>query len=150
SATNSATFNLIRADASAQGKILVFSFFDAADATANGNNNATATFRIRPPVDGKLGAATWSSIAGCSGQLNASNTQTSLNSCTALASSSQNNGQLYTVYVPIPANYTCDTTIPNGGGCWFQVTITFPSGVLVHDVTTWDASIQGDPVRLVA
>jgi hypothetical protein len=28
------------------------------------------------------------------------------------------------------------------------VTITFP-GSRVHDFTTWDASIEGDPVRLV-
>ena len=31
---------------------------------------------------------------------------------------------------------------------WYRVQISFASGS-VHDVTTWDAQIAGDPVRLI-
>lgn len=134
----SSTFNLIRAVPGAGGKRIKFSFFDAADASGNG------TVTVIQPGDAKLGAVTWTgSINNCIGEGVVTG---NLTKCTSPVSNSQNNGKLQTIYVPIPQNYTCDFT--TNAGCWFQVTITFP-GSQVHDFTTWDASIEGDPVRLV-
>ncbi|HET6940372.1 MAG TPA: hypothetical protein VFI19_17270, partial [Nocardioides sp.] len=59
---------------------------------------------------------------------------------------SKNNGKTETITIPIPTDYTCNTT--SFGGCWYRVQIGFGTGS-VHDVTTWDATIIGDPVRLI-
>ena len=59
--------------------------------------------------------------------------------------------------MPIPPDYTCTEVKPSPSppntleprGCWFRVKITFPSGSSVTDQTTWQATLEGDPVRLV-
>jgi hypothetical protein len=50
------------------------------------------------------------------------------------------------MYVPVPADYDCNYS--STGGCWFRLNVTFP-GSTVTDITTWSASIEGDPVRIV-
>ena len=57
-----------------------------------------------------------------------------------------NNGKTETIIIPIPSDYTCNYN--SFGGCWYRVVVAFASGT-VHDVTTWDATIIGDPVRLI-
>ena len=47
--------------------------------------------------------------------------------------------------IPIPANYTCNDTDPNG--CWVKINYQFAGGVT--DTTSWNAYLLGDPVRLV-
>ncbi len=134
----SSTFNLLRAVPGAGGKRIKFSFFDAADASGNG------TVRVVQPADALLGTAPWTgTIANCIGE---GVVNGNLANCTAAVSNAQNNGKLQTIYVPVPQNYTCN--FATNAGCWFQATITFP-GSQVHDFTTWDATIEGDPVRLV-
>ena len=59
---------------------------------------------------------------------------------------SLNNGKTETIIIPIPSDYTCNSN--SFGGCWYRVVVAFASGT-VHDVTTWDATIIGDPVRLI-
>jgi hypothetical protein len=59
---------------------------------------------------------------------------------------SRNNGKVQSITIPIPSDYSCNAT--NYLNCWYQVKIDFASGD-VHDVTTWDAQITGDPVRLI-
>jgi hypothetical protein len=49
--------------------------------------------------------------------------------------------------IPIPSDYNCNYA--SMGGCWYGVTVGFGSGKSVHDVTTWDAQVVGDPVRLI-
>jgi hypothetical protein len=49
--------------------------------------------------------------------------------------------------IPVPTDYNC--SYANADGCWYQVIVTFPSGTDVSDITTWDATVEGDPVRLV-
>ena len=49
--------------------------------------------------------------------------------------------------VPIPNNYTCNYS--DAIGCWVRVNFDFPSQTNVSDTTTWSATIEGDPVRLV-
>ncbi len=59
---------------------------------------------------------------------------------------SKNNGKVETITIPIPGDYTCN--FASLGGCWYRVNIGFGGGG-VHDVTTWDATVIGDPVRLI-
>jgi hypothetical protein len=59
---------------------------------------------------------------------------------------SMNNGKIQTITFPVPGDYDCDYA--SMSGCWYRVEMSFGSGS-VHDVTTWDAEVLGDPVRLV-
>ena len=72
---------------------------------------------------------------------------TTATNCSVSVQSSTHNGQLQHMVVPIPTDYTCDPSTL--GGCWFAVQVTFTSGGSLADITTWDANIGGDPVRLI-
>jgi len=52
------------------------------------------------------------------------------------------------VSVPIPDDYDCNYA--SSSGCWVKVQLSFTGGATPTDTTTWTASIDGDPVRLVA
>ncbi|MGE0819923.1 MAG: hypothetical protein AB7O74_14805 [Candidatus Nanopelagicales bacterium] len=59
-------------------------------------------------------------------------------------------GKVKQIDVRIPSDYACADTNP--AGCWFIVSYAYgttgsPGGV--SDTTTWTASLEGDPVRLV-
>ena len=60
-------------------------------------------------------------------------------------SSTANNGKLETLEIPIPGDYNCDVTKVDH--CWYRVIVDYECDV--HDFTTWDATIIGDPVRLI-
>jgi hypothetical protein len=47
----------------------------------------------------------------------------------------------------VPSDYNCNYA--SFGGCWYRVQITFQGASAVTDVTTWNATVVGDPVRLV-
>ena len=64
-----------------------------------------------------------------------------------VSSSGGFNGQWVQYKVPVPDNYTCNYN--NANGCWVRVNFNFPSQTSVSDTTTWSATIEGDPVRLV-
>ena len=57
------------------------------------------------------------------------------------------NGQYVTIEVPIPRipTYDCDATKPDE--CWLKLRFQAPAGVV--DVSTWVATLSGEPVRLV-
>lgn len=128
------TFNLIRVTPSSAGQSMSFAYFDVGDAASSG------TVQVLMPV-GATG-----SLGTCVAKGPGNSTRT-LTNCTATISNSTHNGKVQTIIVPIPTNYSCDATSP--GGCWFRVRVSFSSGA-VNDITTWDASLQGDPVRLVS
>jgi len=139
---SSTTFNLIRALPGAAGKKIIFKFFDVGDAASNGS------VQMLPPLDGRVGptgTTTMGSLTGCvgTGFQNAN-----LPTCriTGIRSSAGWDGQSQTIEVPIPTDYTCDFN--SQGGCWFRVAVSFGSGN-VTDATTWTATIDGDPVRIV-
>ena len=138
------TFNLIRALPGAAGQYIEFSFFDAGDAAGN------ATIKALLPTDARTtsGAAITDPFpGGCTTRGGAGGAGQTLPACTASGISfATNNGKVQTLSIPIPSDYTCDFTIMTG--CWYRVQVSFSSGS-VHDVTTWDAQIAGDPVRLV-
>lgn len=136
----SSTFNLIRVLPGAAGQYISFSFFDAGDATSSGS------VTVVPPTDATGSITTTPFPNGCKAVGGYAGSGATLSGCKAPISSGTNNGAIETMSIPIPSDYTCAYT--SQGGCWYRVTVSFPSGS-VHDVTTWDAQIVGDPVRLV-
>jgi hypothetical protein len=137
-----ATFNLIKALSNTKNQYIAFDFYDAAD----GSDPTTGgTIKVLPPVDALGSVKTASGIPGCRGALNTA-TYSSLTNCVVTVKPSTHDGQLQHMIVPIPNDYSCADTVFTG--CWFRVQITF-SGSDVSDITTWDANISGDPVRLV-
>ncbi len=136
---STATFNLIRVLPNARGQYIAFDFFDAADASGSG------TVKVTAPSDATGSVKSGSGVPNCKSAVN-TGTLINLTGCRTTVSSSQNNGQVQHMVVPIPNDYNCDYT--SLGGCWFQVEISFGSST-VTDFTTWDANVKGDPVRLV-
>lgn len=129
-ATSASTrFHLVRVLPGSAGRVLALSFFDIGDASQPGN------LRI---VDHDGNA-----FANCTG----SGPQTgSLSSCVVNATSAFN-GKWERVSVPIPSGYTCNVGDPND--CWVKIQYDYGGGTIPSDTTTWSASIEGDPVRLV-
>ncbi len=137
-------FNLIRVLPGAAGQYVSFSFFDIADVTGASGG----TVKVTAPPD-----ATWPGVTngpfpgGCTAVGgNAGANPVTLTNCQATVTSAKNNAQVETMSIPIPSTYTCNYAAQNG--CWYQVTVNFP-GATVSDITTWDATVVGDPVRLV-
>ena len=141
----SVNFNLIRVLPGAAGQKISFSYFDAGDADQGGAvqvqtpTDATGTIKITPFPGG------CSAIGGSAGT-----TTKMLSNCTAPFEKngdvSKNNGKVETITIPIPGDYSCN--FASLGGCWYRVNVGFGGGG-VHDVTTWDATVVGDPVRLI-
>ena len=92
-----------------------------------------------PPPDSGL-----SNFTNCVFQRDGASATTS-STCTFNGMTSTNyNGRMVAVSIPIPANYTCDIDT----GCWLRVRLSF-NNATPTDTTTWSASIDGDPVRLI-
>jgi Flp pilus assembly protein TadG len=135
------TFNLIRVLPGAAGQFVTFSFFDAGDATDSG------TVKVAPPADA-LGTVKTKPFPGnCAAVGGNAGTGSSSSTCQFTITNTNNNGKIETMTIPIPGDYSCNYA--SMGGCWYQVTISFTGGHAVHDVTTWDAQVVGDPVRLI-
>jgi hypothetical protein len=128
------TFNLVRVIPAAATKTLNIGFYDVGDASNPG------TVQVLPPIDSNMGG----SLASCQGAGVVTGT---INNCTLtnVSSGSGWNGQFESLKIPIPSSYTCDYA--DAGGCWFRLVVSFPGGV--SDTTTWTASIDGDPIRLI-
>lgn len=125
------SFYLTRVEPAAAGQILDVRLFDIGDSSQPG------TVRIVPPTDSGL-----SSFAGCVG---AGPTSGSLTSCSVPANSSYN-GKWETISVPIPSGYTCNSSVPTG--CWITLSYDYGAGQ-PSDTTSWQASLEGSPVRLI-
>ena len=150
--TAAPNFYLIRVLPGAAGQKISFSYFDIGDAEGTGS----VAVKIPPDATGTITSTAFpggcTAYGGSAGGSQAS--QTTLNNCTAPFSKtgsrstdpSKNNGKTETITIPIPNDYTCDYNSQTG--CWYRVAITFGSGA-VNDITTWDATVVGDPVRLV-
>jgi Flp pilus assembly protein TadG len=141
----SSTFNLIQVMPGAAGQYISFSFYDIGDASSSG------TVRVSVPSDATGSVTTMPFPGRCTtegtysgGSLTAVGTESD---CATSISNSRNNGELQTINIPIPNDYTCNYNEPDG--CWYKVTVSFGGGANVSDITTWDASVVADPVRLV-
>jgi Flp pilus assembly protein TadG len=130
--TASSEFNLIRVLPGAAGKTLIFKFFDIGDAATGG------TMAVLAPNE-----ATGDPIRNCSGS---GYRTVALASCSISGIDGSWNGKSETISVPIPTTYGC--AYERSGGCWFRVRVSFGTGQ-VQDTTTWTASVEGDPVRLI-
>jgi Flp pilus assembly protein TadG len=142
----SVNFNLIRVLPGAAGQKISFSYFDAGDADNGGQ------VQVLTPTDATGSVTSTPFPGGCVAiGGSAGSSATPLTNCTAPFQKdsndvSRNNGKTETITIPIPADYTCN--FASLGGCWYRVNIGFGGGG-VHDVTTWDATVIGDPVRLI-
>ncbi len=148
--TASATFHLIRVLPGAAGQKISFSYFDAGDSASS-----SGSVKVLVPGDATGSITSTPFPGGCLAHGgSAGNVDETLTDCTApfeksgwgSSSPSKNNGKTETITIPIPADYTCAYDVASG--CWYKVTMAFGTGS-VHDVTTWDATVEGDPVRLV-
>ncbi|HEX3931027.1 MAG TPA: pilus assembly protein TadG-related protein [Nocardioides sp.] len=139
----SSQFHLIRVLPGAAGNFISFSFFDVGDAAGNG------TITVSPPPDATGTIKTTPYPGGCAavGGYAGSGVTTSTTNCKVSISNTTNNGAVETMTIPVPGDYNCSYSVQSG--CWYLVTVAFGGGVSVHDVTTWDAQVVGDPVRLV-
>lgn len=125
------SFFLTQVPPGAAGQILDVRLFDIGDSAGTG------TVTIIPPSDSGL-----SSFTGCVG---AGPKSGSLTNCSIPANSTYN-GKWEQISVPIPTGYTCNLSTPTG--CWVTLTYDYGSGNQPQDTTSWQASIEGTPVRL--
>ena len=140
SPSSKATFNLIRALPGAAGQYISFDFFDAGDGASSGS---PATVQVLRPTDATGSIATTTYISGCKGTKN-QGTLAAISNCAVSINNTTHDGQLQTISIPVPPDYSCNSTAV--GGCWFRVEINFPGSVT--DFTTWDATVTGEPVRI--
>lgn len=126
------SFYLARVPSGAGGQVLNVQLFDVGDSTIPGKIRIVA-----PPRSG----VTFRNCVG-SGRLSAK-----MPHCELTGVNSKFNGQWQTISVPIPADYRCDDRDPED--CWVRLQYEYGSGNQPSDTTSWAASIEGDPVRLV-
>jgi hypothetical protein len=138
------TFNLIKVLPGAAGSFINFSFFDIGDGLSG---SQTATIQAVIPADATGSIQTTPFPGGCSAVGGYAGTGATLSNCTATISNAKNNGKVESMSIPIPGDYSCSYT--DASGCWYTIIVRFPNGVNVSDITTWDATVEGDPVRLV-
>jgi Flp pilus assembly protein TadG len=144
----SSTFNLIRVLPGARSQFVSFQAYDLGDVNANSGGTVTGTVTIKRPTDATGSITTTPFPGGCRAVGGFAGTIGSTSSsCTFSISNAANNGKLETFSVPIPSDYSCASTA--NSGCWYQVEIKFDAGIAVNDVTTWNAQIVGDPVRII-
>lgn len=124
------SFYVTQVSPAAAGQILNLRLYDIGDSSQPG------TVTIRPPVDSGL-----SSFTGCTAT---GPTTGNLSNCSITANSSYN-GKWESISVPIPKNYTCNSTSVNG--CWITLSYNYGSGQ-PSDTTSWAANLEGTPVRL--
>jgi Flp pilus assembly protein TadG len=125
-------FYLARVPSGSAGQVLTVKLFDVGDSTTSG------TIQLVAPPDSGV------SFTNCKAT---GPTNGTLPSCSLTVSSSTHNGKNQYVSITIPSAYTCvDTDYTK---CWVRLKYIYGSGSAPTDVTSWEASIQGDPVRLV-
>ena len=135
-------FNLIRALPATRGQYISFDFFDVSDC----GGTCQGTVQVIKPVDATGSFTSGPNFLPCRAALNTA-AYTTATGCQVTVKNSTHNGQLQHMVVPIPPDYNCNPATL--GGCWFSVKVTFTSGGNLTDITTWDANIGGDPVRLI-
>ena len=137
--SGSASFLLARVPSTSAGSTLRIDLFDIGDAFA------PVRLRLVRPPDAR---GSWPATCWALGVARGSpSSPQPLDDCTlgGVSSASGFDGVTQRIDVEIPTDYACDDGDPSH--CWFRVAIDY--GVDARDTTTWSASIEGDPVRLV-
>jgi Putative Flp pilus-assembly TadE/G-like len=125
-------FFLAKVPSGAKGQLFNVRLWDIGDGA-----NPPSTATVLPPVE------TGGQFTGCTG----TGVQNGpLTSCQINVSSSFE-AKWQTISVPISPTYTCDDGASTG--CWLRLELFYGAGSSPADTTSWTASIQGDPVRLV-
>jgi hypothetical protein len=135
-ADSTPTFYLARIMPTAAGRTLRLEFFDIGDV-----GSGSVTMQVQPPAE------YGSTFSNCTFKRDNAAAVNSATCSQASMTSAVYNGRLVTVTIPIPAGYTCDTT--SKAGCWVRIQMSYAGGATPTDTTTWSASIDGDPIRLV-
>jgi len=136
---STATFNLLRVLPAAAGQSISFEFYDVADGADD-----VGTVQVLPPKRAGQTVAP-APYDTCREALNDDALEDTGPGCKVSVSNAAHNGQVQRMSIPIPDDYTCrDGELT---GCWFQVRIALNGNIT--DFTTWDASLEGDPVRLI-
>jgi hypothetical protein len=143
-------FYLTRVPPGDAGHTLVLEFFDVGDSTPPAG--VTPYISVVPPADSNSPGG---AFAGCVYTPPPGNstgppwgTLTATGSgCKIAINHSAYDSQWITFEIPIPNDYTCDTS--TALGCWAKLDYTYGPGASVSDTTTWEAFILGDPVRLI-
>lgn len=125
-------FFLARIPSSSNGQILDVHLFDIGDGAQNGS-----TVTVLPPreVDERF--------SGCTGK---GVTTGALTDCSIPVNASYD-GTWQTITVPIPTTYRCEDSAASG--CWVRLQFYYGDSSLPDDTTSWWASVEGDPIRLV-
>jgi hypothetical protein len=123
-------FYLTQVPPGAAGQILQIRLFDIGDSSLPG------TVRVIPPTDSGL-----TTFSGCVGT---GPTNGTLPDCSIPANSSFN-GKWQSIGVPIPSGYTCNYQATTG--CWITLSYDYGGGQ-PSDTTSWQANLEGAPVRL--
>jgi Flp pilus assembly protein TadG len=133
-------FYLARVASANAGAQLNVTFFDTGDASD------VASIRIEDPSGGAPSGcrATGEVVPGVRP---ASEFNTATCTLTNVFTSNGYNGRIQRIEIPVPSTYTCNDADPTA--CWYRLKFTYPPGVTANDTTTWSASLDGDPVRLV-
>lgn len=126
-------FYLAQVPPTAKGQILSVRLFDV------GDSSNTGTVTVLPPSDSGL-----TKFPTCIGTGPRTGT---LTNCSISTNSSDFQGKWQTISIPLPTTYSCDTTTATG--CWVKLQFAYGSGNQPSDTTSWQAAIEGDPVRLV-
>jgi Flp pilus assembly protein TadG len=132
------TFYLAKVPSSAKGQLFNVRLWDIGDGAVSGS-----TVKVLPPAELASAPTPLLTFPGCTG---AGVTTGALTNCQISVNSSYD-GKWQTISVPIPATYTCDDASTTG--CWVRLEFFYGTGSTPADTTSWTASIQGDPVRLV-
>jgi hypothetical protein len=126
-------FYLARIPSTAKGQTLRVRLFDV------GDSSGTGTLKIIAP-DG-------SNYDNCVGTLSTNASVSLGTTCSLSISNTTHNGKWQSIAVPIPSTYSCaDATAT---ACWVKLQYSYGSGNQPNDVTSWTASMDGDPVRLI-
>jgi hypothetical protein len=64
--------------------------------------------------------------------------------CRISAPDKRFNGELVTIIVPIPDDYTC-----SGDTCWYRFRYDYDPAAVVNDGATWAVYVGGNPIRIV-
>lgn len=130
----STNFYLARVMPGDAGRTLRINLHDISDVGQSG------TMQILPPAENG------GTFSGCDFEVdNGATPGFSASTCTLTVPNGAFNARVVYADIPIPSDYTCDSTDPEG--CWVTVLAEFPGSV--QDTTTWSAAILGNPVRLV-
>jgi Putative Flp pilus-assembly TadE/G-like len=141
--TTSSTLYMTRLNAAHAGRTMRLELFDIGDV-----NGGTMNFQIKPPTNSNLGTSWPCSMKLVSADGTFAPTGFTASNCSIVGLSRfVYNGAAVQVDIPVPDNFTCDTTIPTN--CWTTVTLTYNNGATPTDRTTWSASVLGDPLRIV-